>query len=198
MGLVEGLLMFFVAYPFSVSFAGAFFGGEETILALAFLSGQDMVPVWSVFLACLLGTFSSDSMWFFFGRSRLMTRALAWRWVARAYKEVDRLYVSLTRYGTFLALLIGKFIYGTRIATIAYLSRERMTFKRFSAFNAAIIAVWSGIVISVGWLAGRGFSKAINVFQDVEKGVFLLFLFLLAMYLLKRGIDRFLRKELRV
>ena len=65
--VLEEIVLFFKSYPELVSFSGALFGGEETILVIAFLTGQGLFSVKTVFIYAYFGTLVSDWIWFYIG-----------------------------------------------------------------------------------------------------------------------------------
>jgi membrane protein DedA with SNARE-associated domain len=106
--------------------------------------------VWAYF-----GTILSDAGWFLLAgtarsyiersttRKQRYERVLAW---------LDRRFGARPE----RALLFIKFIYGTRIATITYLAIRRTPFRVFATLNAVGTVIWLSVVVTIGWLAGKG------------------------------------------
>jgi len=76
--------------------------------------------------------------------------------------------VAITGQKPFLALLFIKFLYGTRILTILYLSIRKVHYPTFFLFNTIGTVFWLLVMIFVGWLVGRGTADAGQVFSRVE------------------------------
>jgi len=68
----------------------------------------------------------------------------------------------------FLSLLFIKFLYGTRIMAILYLSMRRMRFLTFLLFNTIGTIIWLVAIILVGWLAGKGVANIDEIYQRFE------------------------------
>jgi len=202
MSTIENIILFFSGYPFTISYFGAFLGGEETILVLSFLSGQGIIPAWIVFLACTLGTMSSDIFWYFLGKSKAIDWILRRKYFSSGYAKVNWAYDRLTRYNTIGALLMGKFLYGTRILTIFYLSRGKMNLKRFCGYNALIVLIWSAVIVPIGWLAGRGFSLFLDILKDFQFIVGIIIILVILVYVIHKALNRWMvhkikREEIR-
>ena len=196
MAFLSSIILFFQDYPFLVSFVGAFFGGEESILSLAYLSGQNILPVLVVFAGCFVGTMASDSFWFYLARHRIIDRSLERKHFAKGYQKVASV-LNKSFYGNpFPILLIVKFLYGFRIMTIFYLSREKMNFKKFSYYNAGTAFIWLTVNVTVGWLAGRGFSRAMNILEDARKGLLILVLLIITVSFFRFLLDKWFNKNL--
>ena len=106
MNIVSRVLSLFSLYPFYVSFLGAFFGGEETILTLSYLSGQSSVSVVIVFLGCFLGTFASDVFWFYSARHAWVNALFRRKNFSKAYAKALALFGRVLDRNIFLTLLI--------------------------------------------------------------------------------------------
>jgi len=195
--VIQELLLFFAAYPFTISTLGAFVGGEETILVIAFLAGQGVFGFWTIFVGSILGTVLSDLMWFYIGRSKFANKLLRWKHFKTGYKKAKNILDKLVQKNTFITLVVGKFIYGTRIATITYLSRERLSITRFSLYNSIVILIWLAVVVPVGWLAGKGFSNVLNVYKNVEHTIAVIVLFVIAAYAVKLVVDKWVLRRIK-
>lgn len=140
-------------------FLGTVVLGESVILAAAALAAQGSWSIWSVAVAAFTGTILSDATWFL----------LAGRLVDRIERDPDRS-ARLRRHAArldnwtaarpHLALLFGKFVYGTRILSIAYLSARDTHLKRFLGFDAIGTVIWLAVILPIGYAAGRGIERA--------------------------------------
>jgi len=154
-------------YQLPAIFVGAFFFGETVILTAAFLAGQGIWSLESVFWLSLVGTITSDSLWFFLGQTFFK---FTYRW--ERYRDKYQAFLmkleKITGQKPFLALLFIKFLYGTRILTILYLSIRKVHYPTFFLFNTIGTVFWLLVMIFVGWLVGRGTADAGQVFSRVE------------------------------
>ncbi len=173
-----------------IIFFGTFFFGETIVLTAAGLAAHGHFSVWSVVVWSYLGTVISDGGWFLLARP-----------VAR-YLDKDR--VRRQRYEKVLtwldrrfgarperALLFIKFLYGTRIATIVYLSLRRVGVWVFLRLNFLGTGVWLSVIVTVGWLAGKGIESLSPELSRIE---YLLPVILLLSVML-RGLVKWISKR---
>jgi membrane protein DedA with SNARE-associated domain len=92
-------------------------------------------------------------------------------------KRLDELYANQP----FRALLVSKFIYGTRFLTVVYLSLERVSALRFLVMNFLSTFLWLVSIVAIGWFAGKSIFNLIPIISDVKYA--LLFIVLLVISL---------------
>ncbi len=192
---IENFIISFIeSYAPLVCVIGAFFGGDGIIIFLSSLSGQGLISLWTIIFFCSLGTISSDVMWFFIGRTRLTGKIISSKQLNSGYSKIERI---LKKFGTsdFLLLLIVKFIYGIRIIAIVYFSRERKNFLRFLNYNSIAVLVITLFVTSLGWMAGKGISSYVNIYENFMTAIKIIVIFLVIFFLLKSFIKKWLLKE---
>lgn len=177
-----------------VCVAGAFFGGDALIIFLSSLAGQGLINLWTIILFCSLGTISSDVAWFFLGRSKFADKLISNSKMNAGYSKFERI---LTRYGRsdFLLLLVVKFIYGIRIITIIYFSRERRNFVRFLNYNSIAVIIITVFVAFIGWMAGKGISVYADFYDNFKMAMKFIVIFLVVFIILKSLVKRWLLKE---
>lgn len=98
----------------------------------------------------------------------------------------------MTSRRAFLALLFIKFLYGTRIITIMYLSIHRLRFRTFFLFNAIGTFLWLLVMVTIGWYASVRIDGDIPDIKKFQYGASIL----LAFMLLTRGASMYLRKRI--
>jgi len=154
-------------YQLPAVFLGSFFFGETVILTAAFLAGQGIWSLESVFWLSLAGTVISDSLWFLLGRTFFIFTK-RWEKFQSKYQSFLLKLEKMSGQKPFLALLFIKFLYGTRILTIIYLSIRKLNFGTFLFFNTVGTVIWLLVMVSVGWLIGMGVANAGEIFRRVE------------------------------
>ena len=191
---INALIMhMLLAYELPAIFFGAFFFGEMIILSAAFLAGQDVWSIGNVFWLAFAGTVLSDMLWFVFGRS--LTSATYWQKAQKTYGGFLRRLDRLTGQRPFLSLLFIKFVYGTRVLTIIYLSVRKIRLWQFLLFDAVGTVLWLGVMLSVGWLAGRGVVNVLGAVHQVEYGLLGLILLILLFKYATVWIEKYLTKK---
>ena len=180
-GLIEWLRVFFLDYPslqYVTVFLGAAFGGELAILSLSFLTAQNIFPLLPFFLLCALGVFSSDALWFLLGRTRMVSKIVDHRYAANTVSAITEAIRRVSRGSHFLAFILAKFVVGTRVVIIMYVSKTGMTFQNFIRYNLAAIFIWLIALIPIGFLSGLGFNYISHILENIyaAMGFFILIL----------------------
>lgn len=179
-----------IVYQFPAIFLGSIIFGETIILAAAFLAGHGWWSVYTVFFITFVGTMFSDSLWFYMGR-KLSGKSHEWQEKQEKYRKLLAFLEHITSRRAFLALLFIKFLYGTRIITIMYLSIHRLRFRTFFLFNAIGTFLWLLIMVGIGWYASTRIDGDIPDIKKFQYGASVLLTFLLltrvgSIYLRKR------------
>lgn len=172
----------FFPYPYLVPFFGVMVGGEGVVLVVSALAATTGVlsPGELVFWT-FAGTVIADSGWFALGRygGDYLEK---WPPLHRKLTEVAGFVAHLTRRRHFVALLITKFLFGTRIIMLLYLAKERLTFRAFLFINAVVTLIWSVVVVGLGWFAGRGVVWASDLFGNITFALGLLLIAVVVVY----------------
>lgn len=178
------MLTFLLGWMPLVAFFGALIGGEETVLLLAAFAARDLYPIWIIFVFCFLGVFIADAIWFFVGRSRMVTRLKEHRYF-KVHSERARDFISNKFKGNHFVLLMStKFLYGLRLVTIMYLGR-RMKFRKFIIYNLVVAAIWTAAIVGLGWFAGQGIGWLWDTYKDVQMIIATIIIIAIVFYILK-------------
>ncbi len=140
-------------YGYIIVFLGAIVGGEIFILASAFLASLGYFNIYLVIVISAAGIVISDSIWYFVGFKfrRLLIRFRKFflsNWLKQSL--FDQYFYD--HYGKFL--IMSKFLYGTRIATLVASGYKRVAYRKFLFFNLISITIWIFIVVILGYLMG--------------------------------------------
>lgn len=148
-------------------FVGSFFFGDAVIITSAYLAGQLHWNIATVFLAAFAGTVASDIAWFVAGRV-MTAHGSRITLLERQRAQIVKLMDHLTGRKLERALVYVKFLYGGRIAMILYAASQRMKFSTFMIYNSLGIFLWFVIFFPLGYVAGRGLSRAMSFMGVVE------------------------------
>lgn len=181
---IEWLRSFMLAYPFleyPIVFLGAAFGGELTIITLGFLAAQNVFSTFIFILLSFFGVLSSDILWFFLGRTVFVQRIISHRYATSAISAIHQIMRKMSHGSDLVAFIIAKFLVGTRVLIIMYLSATKIEFRNFVRYDVVAIILWLLVVIPIGFVAGLGFTYLSEVFRNVyaAMGFILLILVLL-------------------
>ncbi len=150
----QTIITLLTEYQWPAIFIGAFLFGETVIIAAAFLAAGGLWTLTDVFWLSLAGTITSDSTWFLFGQKILPLFNRGKQQKERQQRILAS--VETATGGKPLALMLcAKFVYGTRILTIVYLSRLKLPYSSFAAFDTASSTIWLAVVCAIGWLTGK-------------------------------------------
>ena len=192
--MIEYLLPFVVDYSAAIAFLSSFFGGEGLIMALSAMAANRLIPLWVIIVFCFLGTLTADSAVFLAARTGIAARISRLRFISTAYNNVNSVVRRVSRHSSFVTLFIAKFMYGTRMITIMIVSRERLRFHRFLAYDSIITAVWLAIVVMLGWIAGKGAGRTTRIVDDTRIGITITVLLIIITMIARRRIVNWIVK----
>lgn len=187
--VIEEIISIFSDYPILISFFGSFFGGDGIIIFLSGLSAQGIFPLWIIFVFCLLGTLSADVLWLYLFRRKLIEKITNYflRFDNKNFFKKIRDFAG----GRELAILIiAKFAYGTRIITLSILGKSNMGYLKFVWYDFLASSIWLTAIIGVGWLGGKGISRIVNVFEEIQLFILALILFAILARIIAKKIER--------
>lgn len=193
---IEEIILFFKSMPELVSFLGALLGGEETILVVSFFAGQGIFSVKTVLIFSYIGTMVSDWIWFYIGYKGFGKKMESRSGFQKNLRRVERVIEKITKDNHFMTLLLTKFLYGTRIITIIYLSREKLKFWEYTKLNSIVSLFWLVIIVPMGALAGRGSYNFINIFKDTQKTLLLILIAVIILYIIRLLINKLILKKI--
>ncbi len=181
-------------YQILALFAGSFFFGESVIIGAGILSAYGVWAPVTVLWVAFLGTMSSDTAWFFGGRY-FFAQFQKWEMMQKVYERVIIMLERKASAKPFRILLVIKFLYGTRILTIIYLSLRRVAYRSFFIYNAIGSIVWLMVMISIGWLIGKGFSKVLPLLHAAQFYLLALLIVMLLVTMITKWLSKKLTKS---
>ena len=194
MGFIETLFFIFGNYSPLISFFGAFFLSLETIFTLSVLSVQGIIPLWVIFIFCSLGMLSSDLLWFSVGKIKHLSYLKKNKYIYAGYKKAGKILDKKKNY--FILFSLNKIVYGMGIPALMYLGRKkRLSYKEFFKYDIAIILFWITIMITLGWLTGKGIILFYTAFKSIQLAILILLIIIIIIYLIKILIRRILIKN---
>jgi membrane protein DedA with SNARE-associated domain len=193
MTFIEGIVINLFAHFWTVSFISGLIG-EETVLFLTFLASHSMMHVRIVFVLAPLGILLMDLIYFSIGRTKLL-RKLRKKLIFHRYMRIPKFIVEFEHKYTFLTLAMTKFILSTRIATIIYLgAKGELKYWKYIIYDIIAVEIWAAVMITLAWLAGRGFTTGLHIVKDFSKFAGIAVIFCLIVYFANRIIENYLMK----
>jgi len=168
MGNFEELLLHFLTiYKIPTVFIGSFLFGETIIISASVIAFRLDWPIFSVFAAAFFGTVISDMIWYTLGKKILHFSKMRGTSLYEKYQHrFDALAKLIPFEKPFFVLLYIKFLYGTRILTLLYLSMHRMKMTKFIVFETIGTVIWLGSLMLIAFLSASGVSSAIHAFHQ--------------------------------
>ena len=181
-------------YNLLAVFSLAFFFGDTAVMAAAYVAAQLEWSVVAVFLMALLGTVTADTLWFYFGR-KILLRLHKWNKLKHKYERVVKKLERMSERHLLLSLLYVKFLYGTRIVTILYLSWRRITIPKFIMYDTLGVIGWLLVLLPIGWLAGKGVANFVPIIDSAAYFLLaLVVMVLLVRFVSSKVSDKLLKK----
>lgn len=170
---METFAALLTAYQLPTIFVGAFFFGDSVILTGAYVAGQLSWSPIPLFLAAFLGTMASDTLWFVFG-AQLLARFSHARFLKKEREKMSGFVQRLVGEHPLTALIMVKFLYGSRVAMILYVASRGMSFSTFTLFNGIGALIWLFVFVPLGYLAGKGVGAAFPYVEVVPMAILVL------------------------
>ncbi|OGI73920.1 hypothetical protein A3D42_02785 [Candidatus Nomurabacteria bacterium RIFCSPHIGHO2_02_FULL_41_18] len=192
------LQVFLFNYPvlqYLMIFLGAAFGGEVAMITLSFLAAQGFFPLPSFFLVSFLGTLSSDVLWFVLGRTKTADKIFNHRYAIATILLITEAIRKISRGNHLFALIFAKFLIGTRVVLILYVSKTRIAFKNFIFDDMLAILVWLLVLVPIGFLSGLGFTFISGILQNIYAGIGFVILILFLFVMLQMWLKRYFTRE---
>jgi membrane protein DedA with SNARE-associated domain len=136
--------------------------GETILIAAALFAGAGKLNIVVVGIVGFLGAVVGDNIGFAIGH--FGGRALALRWGKYVFLTPERLDKAedfFERHGGKI-IVVARFIEGLRQANGIVAGISGMHWRRFVLFNAIGAALWVGVWVSVGYLAGNHITTIYN------------------------------------
>src|SRR3990167_6144589 len=87
-------------------------------------------------------------------------------------------------------LVMSKFAYGTRIATIIYLGHSRMRISKFITYNIILNIILVGFVLGLSWFTGRGIGDYDSVVDNLKIIGISFLVIIIAIIILERKVKK--------
>ncbi|MEK6850517.1 MAG: hypothetical protein AABX85_03000 [Nanoarchaeota archaeon] len=194
MALEEVLVSFFYMYaPLLAFIAGLAIG--DLMLFLGILAGAGKINFFIILLFGFIGGLIHDILFYFIANSPTAHFIKKRFKLSKRKNKIAGFIEKIGNGHYFLPILIAKFVYGVRDAVILYVAHNNKNFKRYLLVVACADFIWMTTIVSIGWLAGQGFTAFINLFRGFEKWLFILLAGLIILYILNKSVISFILKH---
>lgn len=164
--------------------------GETVLIAAAVYAGAGQLNVIAVGLIGFVAAVLGDNIGFAIGHFGGRRLALKFgKYVFLTSERLDKAETFFTRHGG-KVVVVARFIEGLRQANGIIAGITGMPWRRFLVFNAIGAALWVGLWVSVGYLAGDHINQVYDTIRQYEVyfviALALLVVGLIARHFLKR------------
>jgi membrane protein DedA with SNARE-associated domain len=168
-------------------FCGIFLEGEMIMITSIIAAHHGYLNLWVVFVIGLVGTYGSDSFYFFLGRKR------GKEWLSKNSRLSDKYAIidaKLERY-PILIFLGYRFMYGFRTITPLVIGVSKTKTSTFMILSAISTLVWGFTYGLIGYLFGEVIKSRLKHIEDIEKYVIgILLLAAIVIFVLSRVRNR--------
>lgn len=155
-----GPLVGLIAFGESLVLVGVLLPGTAALIIVGGLVGAGLLEPVPVLIGAAVGAAMGDIVSYLLGAS--LGRGATRQWPLNRYREtVARARLFFQRYGV-AAIFLGRFFGPVRSAIPFVAGMMRMQWNRFQIANLASAIVWAPVVLSPGWLVGRGAANVIE------------------------------------
>lgn len=182
-------------FLFFLSFVLIALWGDASMVLLMILGVGLKLPLWIILVGAYFGAQFGDFIWFILGRKLLPLVAKHERW-GKHYIHLIKSLNKIAHKSVFITLTVVKFLYGTRVITVMYLShrKPKLNIWKFLWYNSLALILWLAFMGTIGYLVAIGFSFIFNVVKDIQLAVTLLILFFIIFNIVQKFISKKLEK----
>lgn len=162
---------FFLAFAECALFLDLVVPGEAGMVVAGAAAARADVPLPSMIAAAAAGAILGDSVGYAIGRRWGLALVRRWEPVRRRLEpRVERAQEYFADHGG-LAVFLGRFVGVVRGVVPVVAGTARMPYRRFLPWNIAASLVWTGAVVSAGYLIGRNVESLVSRASLVVAGV---------------------------
>jgi membrane protein DedA with SNARE-associated domain len=189
--IINNLVLFFFIILISCAIWGD--GSYIFFVILAYESGINLL--W-VFTAAYMGSLLGDFIWFFIGL-KFIGKRLKKDKNLQIYLYVGEFFERFFKNKDFLAILLTKFLYGTRIITTIYMANKKLRFLRFLLYDLIANLWWVVLIGAIGWLFALGVETAYVLFKNAQIAILLLVILLIGFFYIQKKINKKIKKVIK-
>jgi len=173
-------------------FGGIFLEGEMAMITSVIAAHHGYLNLWVVMAIGLVGTYSSDSFYFFLGRKK------GKEWLNKnarfkiKYAVIDS---KLDRY-PILIFLVYRFMYGFRTIAPLVIGASNTITSKFLILSTISTIIWGVTYGAIGYLFGEVIKTKLGHIENIEKYVIGSLLFIGLIFVLRFRLRKKRRKTM--
>ena len=159
-------------------------GGDPAIILLSFASTGTNVSLVTVIIVGYLSTVMGDIIWFSIIKKISATRIKRWKFIGKVYDAYVETGNKIGQKTPLKMLFLGRSFYGGGLATIIYLAGTPLSIKKLIKYSLLVNAFWVTLSVFLGWAAGKGFKRALQLFVDTRIAITIMAVLIIVFYVI--------------
>lgn len=169
------------------------FLGEPLIIAAAFFLSSHNYDNWLLlgglaFISAIIAEF----FWFYMGR----IPSIKSFFLTKGALTIESFIKKIHLHKPLPLLFFTRLFTGLTIIAIVYLSSQKIPIKKFAFCSIVVNAFWTPIVVAIGYMAGLGYTYALNILNDIHLVSAVFLVCILIFYLAYRVASRLWIKKI--
>lgn len=172
---------FLIRYGLIAVFFGSMIESDITVPTAGALSAFGYFSPITAAAVCIFGVFTGDCMWYWLGRlfgPRLEHTNLYRKAMPKAEKFADKFGLK--------QIILARFIWGVRIATMVFWGLKRLNFLKFAAIDLAGCILFGSALIALGYFFSYSLRRLLEDFRYIELGLAAAFILAFIIFLIYR------------
>lgn len=162
---------FLIRYGLIAVFFGSMIESDVTAPTAGALAAFGYLDPFTAGLVCILGIFAGDCGWYWLGRlfgDRLEGTRFYKKAKPKAEKFADKFGIK--------QIVLARFIWGVRIASMAFWGFKRLNFLTFAAVDLLGCILFGAALTAIGYFFSHGLRRLVTDFQWIELALGLAFI----------------------
>lgn len=156
-----GVEAYIIHFGYIIILLGTFFAGEALLVLAGFLAHRGYLDFFLVVLIAVLGSFTSDQIYFYLGRKKglpYLDKHESWK------SKSERILKLLNQHQNFVIILF-RFVYGVRSITPFLIGVSGVPPVKFMMLNFTGALIWATTLTSLGYVFGHA---AALILDDIK------------------------------
>ncbi|MEK7190209.1 MAG: hypothetical protein AAB661_00380 [Patescibacteria group bacterium] len=179
-----------------IIFFGTAFGGEPVLFIFAFLAAQKVISTFSFIILSFLGTFFSNTLWFFLGKTKTVDRIISHRYTNATISVVNEAVCRVSQGSHLVGLILAKFLFATPITLTMYVHKTGLGFKTFIYYESIAVALSLLFYIPIGYVSGLGFNYFAEILQNLYGAIGFVVLMVIIIIMIQLWLERTFVKKI--
>lgn len=170
-GWLQDFLLNYPSLQYAVIFLASGFGGELGLFILSFFAAQKVISWTALLIWSFIGALCVDALWFFIGKTSLIRKMMSHKRLSPTLELVTEALRRISRRSDQTAMILIKFMIGTRILIFLIISNLYPTYRKFLEHNIPAVLAWLAVMMLLGYLSGLGFTLIAKYLNNIYAAI---------------------------